>query len=80
MNIILIHFYIIFKQKYLRHIMKKIFAIVALVMTLMISVSCGNRSAKQVGAEAEEAVELVGAAADSVVVDSTAVAPEVVAE
>ena len=58
--------------------MKKIFAIVALVMTLMISVSCGNRSAKQT--EAEEAVELVGAAADSVVVDSTAVAPEVVAE
>jgi len=49
-------------------------------MTLMISVSCGNRSAKQVGAEAEEAVELVGAAADSVVVDSTVVAPEVVAE
>lgn len=57
--------------------MKKIFAIVALVMTLMISVSCGSRSVKQV--ETEEAVELVGAA-DSVVVDSTAVAPEVVAE
>lgn len=58
--------------------MKKFFAIVALVMTLMISASCGNRSVKPV--ETEEAVELVGAAADSVVVDSTTVAPEVVAE
>ena len=57
--------------------MKKIFAIVALVMALMISASCGNRSAKQV--ETEEAVELVDSTAvavDSVAVDAT----EVVAE
>lgn len=53
--------------------MKKIFAIVAIVATMMISASCGSRQAKVVEEEAIEVVDSLVVAVDSVAVEAPAV-------
>ena len=56
--------------------MKKIFAIVAIVATMILSASCGSRQPKVVEEENVELVDSLGVAVDSlaVEVDSTVVA------
>lgn len=61
--------------------MKKIFAIVAIIATMILSASCGcGQTSAPVEEAAIEVVDSLSVAADSVAVDSTVVAPEFVAE